>query len=139
MTTFGRVSTAVGALAAVVCACVLANHWLEQRYAQDRTAALGHKSAQHTAATVVRVERGADAVKVCFAIDSFAELPAEDQSFYETTERARAAGHGPRCVSAHNAALADAVKAQEKIDVYFTLENGGKISVVRVEAKGQEL
>jgi hypothetical protein len=133
------VSIAVGALAVAVCAGVMANHWLEQRYAQDRAAALRHKSTQHAAATVVRVERGADAMKVCFAMDSFAELPAGDQSFYETTERARAAGHGPRCVSAHNAAAAEAVQPQEKIDVFFTLENGGKIAVTRVEAKGREL
>ena len=138
MTTLTRVSMAVGALAVAVCAGVLANHWLERRLAADGGVALRHKALQHAAATVTGVEPGTEDVKVCFAIDSFAELPAEDRSFYETTERARAAGHGPRCVPVHGE-TGRSMSAGAKLDVFFTLENGGKIAVAHVEAKGQRL
>ena len=139
MTTFGRVSLTLGAIAAAVCLCVAANHWLERHFETGRAADLGHKSMQHAVGTVERVERNADATLVCYNIDSFAELPAGDRSFYETTEQLRIAGQGPRCISAHNAALAGALKPRQKIDVLFTLENGGRISVARVEAGGQQI
>jgi hypothetical protein len=137
MTTFQRVSIAVGALAVAVVLCMLANHWLKPRVFPGQGAAQP-KAVQHAAATVERVEQSADGTRVCFSIRSFDELPAADRSFYQTTEEARAAGHGPRCVTTHNSAAAGLTQGA-KLDVFFTLANGGKIAIVRIAAGRSEL
>jgi hypothetical protein len=116
---------------------MLANHWLKPRIFSGQGTEQA-KAMQHAVATVDRVERGASTTTVCYSIASFNELPAADRSFYETTEAARTAGHGPRCVATHNPAVA-ALTPGSKLDVYFTLENGGKIAITRVAAGGREL
>lgn len=135
MTTLQRVSIALAGLAVAVLLCVLANHWLKPRVFPSHGPAEPQRT-YHALATVTRVEHAAAATTVCFAIDSFAELPAADRRFYETTEAARSAGHGPRCVSAQGVGnLAQGAK----LDLFFTLANGGKIAMARIAAGSRDL
>jgi|GEM_PF-1813915 len=137
MTTFQRVSIALGVIAFAVCVCMVANPWLKPLIFPAQT--VQHAQAiQHAEARVDRVEGSAGNLTVCFSIASFNELPAGDRAFYETTEAARKAGHGSRCVTTRNPAAA-ALTQGAKLDVYFTLANGGKIVIQRIAAGANEL
>jgi len=96
------------------------------------------KAIQHAEARVDRVEGSAGNLTICFSIASFNELPAGDRAFYETTEAARKAGHGSRCVTSLNPAAAALVPGA-KLDVYFTLANGGKIVIQRIATGASDL
>lgn len=137
MTTLQRVSLAVGGIAVAVVLCLLANHWLKPRIFSPQSEQQA-STLYHATATVERAERNADGIRVCYSVSSFTDLPAADRSFYQTTEAARAAGHGPRCLTTQSAA-AEGVQPGSSLDMYFTLLNGGKIAIVRVAAAGNNL
>lgn len=102
----------------------------------------------HAPGTIVSVEERAHDEQsedllpgphVCYTIDSFADVPASERVQYETAERTRMAKQGPRC---HDTAVDPSAvhfKAGDRADVYFRLEAGGKISVVRISTRGVDL
>jgi len=107
-----------------------------------------HKSAQHAPGTVLSIKRIPGEVdsdgpskqkRVCFSSDSFAEVSNEDRSEYEPVERARQAADGPRCLDLNTDSSAVPLKPGDHLDVYFMLENEGKIDLVRVSAHGRDL
>ena len=137
MTTYQRVSIAIGAIAVAVCLCKLANHWLKPLIFPAEMVQQT-QAIKHAAALIEHIEHGTNSTTVCYSIASFNELPASDRSFYETTEAARTAGHGPRCITTHNAAAATLTPGA-KLDVFFTLANGGKIVIARIAAGNNPL
>ena len=137
MTTLQRVSIALGCIAIAVVLASVANRWLKPHVFGN--AQLDQPAARHHAtATVERVESAHEATVLCYTLNSLEDLPAADRGFYETTEAAHTAGHGPRCSSTREAA-ARSLRKGAQLDVEFTLGNGGKIAITRVSATGQTL
>jgi hypothetical protein len=102
----------------------------------------------HAPGTIVSVEERAHDEQsedllpgphVCYTIDSFAEIPTFERAEYETAERTRMAKQGPRC---HDTAVdpsAVHLKPGDHADVYFRLEDGAQISIVRISIHGVDL
>jgi hypothetical protein len=107
-----------------------------------------HSAIVHAAGTVATVEEQAHdeqsydllpGQRVCFTIDSFAEVPSAVRNAYESAERERQAAHGPRCRDTSIDPSAVRIKVGDRVDVYFKLENAGQISIVRVSWRGVDL
>jgi hypothetical protein len=77
--------------------------------------------------------------RVCFNIDSFAEVPIAERSTYETAERTRLAAHGPHCRDTSIDPSAVRIKVGDRVDVYFRLDGAGQISIMRVSTHGADL
>jgi hypothetical protein len=122
--------------------------WVIHTFDANRKLAVQHKSVQHASGTIVSVteqphdEQSYDLLpgpRVCFTIDSFAEIPGAERSVYESAERIRQAAHGPRCLETSIDPSAVRIKAGDPVDVYFTLENAGQISIVRISTNDVDL
>jgi hypothetical protein len=114
----------------------------------NRALAIQHKSAHHSPGTILSVTKlpwdrdsheESDRVRICFSIDSFAELSSEDRGEYEPAERARQAGNVPSCRDSNVELSEVPLKPGDHLDVYFLLENEGQIDVVRVSTQGRDL
>jgi len=99
----------------------------------------------HAAGTVVSVEEQAHdeqsydllpGPRVCFTIDSFAEVPSAERNAYESAERERRAAHGPRCRDTSIDPSAVHIKPGDHVEVYYTLQKSGQISIVKVSTRG---
>jgi hypothetical protein len=110
--------------------------------------AIQHKSAQHAPGTILSVldlssggqaEEQEGRVRVCFSIDSFAEVSNEDRLTYETAERARQAAKGPRCEVVRVTSSTRSMRPGDHLDVNFLLENEGQIDISRLATHGQEI
>lgn len=77
--------------------------------------------------------------RVCYTIDSFSAIPSPQRSAYASAERARLAVNGPRCRDTSIDPAAVQIKVGDPVDIYYTLENGGQISIVSVYTQGLEL
>jgi hypothetical protein len=119
-------------------AAAMVYRWVDYRHREGATVAVQRKSGQSAPGTVLSVSRlpadaattpGPEKMRVCFSIDSFAGIAAKDRSFYESTERARQAAHGPRCEVLPAQQPLEALHPGDRIEVDFTLENGGGIAV----------
>jgi hypothetical protein len=77
--------------------------------------------------------------RVCFIINSFDEVPVTERIVYESAERERLAAHGARCRDTSIDPSAVHIKAGDRVDIYFKLENAGQISIERVSASGVDL
>jgi len=77
-------------------------------------------------------------LRVCFSIDSFEGIPAGDRSYYETHERARQAADGPLCLN-QPAPTTAAPRPGDRLELSFTLENGGVIAPYKLTFEGQTL
>jgi hypothetical protein len=77
--------------------------------------------------------------RVCFIINSLDEVADTQRNVYETHERERLAAHGARCRDTSIDPSAVPIKAGDRVDVYFKLENAGQILIVRVSANGVDL
>jgi len=102
----------------------------------------------HAPGTIVSVEERAHDEQsedllpgphVCYTIDSLAEIPAIERPEYETAERTRRSKQGPRCHDTSVDPSAVHLKADDHLDLYFKLENGAQISVVRISIHGVDL
>ena len=107
-----------------------------------------HEATLHTTGTIVTVEEQAHdeqsydllpGPRVCFSIDSFAELPSAERNVCESAERARQAAHGPRCRDTSIDPSAVKLKPGDRVDVYFTSQDSGQISIASVLASGIDL
>jgi hypothetical protein len=78
-------------------------------------------------------------LKICFSIDSFADIPRDLQEEYARAERLRTAKEGPRCIITHQALHHSDLKPGDPIEVDFLLYGGGVITVSRIVAYGQDL
>lgn len=137
MTTLQRVSIALGCIALAVVLASIANRWLKPHVFGNLQ--LSQPAARHHAtARIERVESTREATVLCYTLNTLEDLPAADRSFYETTEAAHTAGHGPRCMTTR-AAAARSLSKDTLLDVEFTLGNGGKIAITRVSTAGQAL
>ena len=137
-------------VAAIMCAVALNPIGCRTRKPADANAAgkPDRNVLLHAPGTIVSVEERAHDEQsedllpgphVCYTIDSFAEIPVSERAQYEAAEHARMAKQGPRC---HDTAVdpsAVRFKAGDHADVYFKLEDGGQISVVRVSTHGVDL
>ena len=133
--------TWTAALSAVGCRTKLSTDPLESNKPD-------HNVLRHAPATIVSVEERAHDEQsedllpgphVCYTIDSFADISAFERAQYEAAERTRMAKQGPRC---HDTAVdpsAVRFKAGDHADVYFKLEDGGQISIVRISTHGVDL
>ena len=148
MRTLVRTAAALALIVLLAEVIGIVNRWASKRFANNMAVAVRHKSAQQAQVTVVSVAQEPngrwpkemrDPVRVCYSIESFASLASQDRSFYETTERIRQAADGPLCRVAHTHPQADSIKAGDHLDISFTLENGGHISVSSLSRNGQEL
>jgi hypothetical protein len=107
--------------------------------------AVQHKSAQHAPGTVLSLTRipasgkEPEHLRLCYSIDSFAEVAAEDRNFYITREHTRLAAEGPRCAPLQIRPQTSSLKPGEPLEIWFLLENGGVIDIARIAAKGQEI
>jgi protein involved in polysaccharide export with SLBB domain len=102
----------------------------------------------HATGTIVTVEEQAHdeqsydllpGPRVCFKIDSFAEVPSAKRNVCESAERARQAAHGPRCRDTSIDPSAVKLNPGDRVDVYFTSQDSGQISIARVSASGIDL
>ena len=139
MVTFTR--SLAGFAIVVVVAWVL--HVANQHFLAGIHTATEHKTIESAPATLAAVAVDPAGwprrARLCFTIDSFASLPDADRSFYETSEGARLAGKGPKCMSGRIPDDYRAPAVGEKIQVFFTLENGGLIAPARMEWNGREI
>ena len=106
------------------------------------------KAIMHASGTIVKVEEQAHDEQsydllpgphVCFTIDSFAELPSAERNVCESAEQARQAAHGPRCRDTSIDPSAVKLNPGDRVDVYFTSQDSGQISIARVSASGIDL
>jgi hypothetical protein len=81
----------------------------------------------------------AKSYNLCFSIDSFADLPANEQDFYQIHERAFVAAHGPRCWKSFAVETVPSLKPGSTLDVLFTQENGAEIAIRGLAANGSNL
>ena len=137
-------------VAAITCAAALSSVGCKTKVPTDAGTASkrSHNVLIHAPGTIVSVEERAHdeqsedllpGPRVCYTIDSFAEIPASERAEYETAERTRMAEHGPRC---HDTAVdpsAGHFKVGDHADVYFKLGDSGQISVVRISTHGIDL
>ena len=139
MPTFTRSMT--GFAIVVVVAWVL--HLANRHLIACKITPLEHKTIESAPATLATVSvdpaGGPRQARLCFTIDSFANLPDSDRPFYENSERTRLAVKGPLCMSGRVPDDNRAPAAGEKVQVYFTLENGGLIAPTRMEWNGREI
>ena len=107
-----------------------------------------HSPLLHAQGTIVSVEESAHdeqsedllpGPRVCFSIDSFADIPNAERAAYEAAERTRLANQGPRCRDTAVDASAVHFKAGDPVDIYFRLEDQGQISVIRISTHGINL
>jgi hypothetical protein len=107
-----------------------------------------HNAVFHATGQIVSVEEQAHdeqsydllpGPRVCFTIDSFDEVPGTERNVYESAERERQAAHGARCLDTSIDPSAVHIKARDRVDVYFKLENAGQISIIRVATSGVDL
>lgn len=75
---------------------------------------------------------------VCFAIDSFSDVPPDLEPEYAAAERSRTAKDGPRCIRVSHQHSIDGTPG-EAIRVYYLLEGHGAISVERLTIGDEEL
>ena len=76
---------------------------------------------------------------VCFAIDSFSDVPNDLQTEYAGAERARVAKEGPRCITARDPSGQIQIAPGDPIKIEYLLENSGVIDVSTVVIHGREL
>jgi hypothetical protein len=148
MNTRSRIVLGVSLVLITVGSIVMVNQWIDHRFREGMAVAVQHKSMQHAPGALLSISRlpstlespkKPQRVRVCFSIDSFEGIAAEDRSFYEATERTRFAADGPRCEIYPVNQVTDSLKQGDPLEVDFTLENGGKISVYRLVVHGQDL
>jgi hypothetical protein len=105
------------------------------------------KAVLHARGTIVSVEEQAHdeqsydllpGPRICFTIDSFDELSGADRSVCESAERARQAAHGPRCRDTSIDPSVVRFNKGDPVEVYYTLQNAGQISIVRVSSHGAD-
>lgn len=138
-------------LVSIGCAAVAAYHWAD-RLLRDRMAAnYAFKRVHVSSGKVLSVspsqqgnESGLDAgnfphFKICFSIDSFADIPRDLQDEYDTAERVRIAKEGPRCIIPHEALRHSDLKSGDPIEVNYLLYGRGVITVSRLVVYGQDL
>jgi len=77
--------------------------------------------------------------KICFKIDSFADVPPELRSEYEAAERSRERAEGPPCVIARQTQLPTKIRSGQAVQVVYLLYGKGVITVERLVVDGQEL
>jgi hypothetical protein len=142
-----RSRTLIG-LSLCVGATILICYWVIRSFDTGIKVAVQHKSAQHASGTIRSVldlssgrqaEEQEHRARVCFSIDSFAEVSNEDRLIYEPAERARQAAKGPRCEVVRVPASTTPLRLGDHLDVYFLLENEGQIDISRLAINGQDL
>jgi hypothetical protein len=107
-----------------------------------------HSLLLHAAGTIVSIEERAHdeqsedllpGPRVCFSIDSFAEIPSAERAAYESAERTRLAKQGPRCRDTAIDRSAVHFKTGDPVDIYFKLDDQEQISVARISTHGVDL
>jgi hypothetical protein len=102
----------------------------------------------HAAGTIVSVDEQAHdeqsydllpGPRVCFTIDSFAELPGAARDVYASAEHQRQIAHGPRCRDTSIDPSAVHIRVGDHVDVYLKLQDAGQISIIRVTSSGVDL
>jgi hypothetical protein len=144
-----RSGWAVGIALFVCSAAVISIGCRTNRSSNASTARAGQRETTfHALGTIVKVDEQAHdeqsydllpGPSVCFTIDSFAEIPSAERNVCESAERARQAAHGPRCRDTSIDPSAVKLKPGDRVDVYFTLQDSGQISIARVSARGVDL
>lgn len=148
MNTRSRIVLGISLVLISVGSIVMVYRWIDYKFRERMAVAVQHKSMQHAPGTLLSISRlpstlespkEPQRVRVCFSIDSFEGIATEDRSFYEATERTRLATDGPRCEVYPVNHVTDSLKPGDPLEVDFTLENGGIISVYRLVEQGQVL
>lgn len=109
-----------------------------------------HKSAKVATATVVRVTEqpekeekgvrvGMEQFQVCFVIDDFSQVAADERDRYKSAEAQRVSRAEPRCEATTDASLAKRLKVGEKVAGTDFLGNENQIDIVRISAFGRDL
>jgi hypothetical protein len=111
----------------------------------DKTKPAQPAAVLHAQGTIVSVEEQAHdeqsydllpGPRVCFTIDSLNELSGTDRGAYESAERERQAAHGPRCRETSVDPSVVRFNEGDPVEVYYTLQNAGQISIVRLTSSG---
>jgi hypothetical protein len=126
----------------MVKAIVPISHWIEHRFNLGAPIADRHQALLHAPGTVKSlVATGPEAtpLHLCFSIDSLAEIPIRDRSFYESTEGDRQATEGPLCRDLPRNAAAAVLHPGDPLQVGFQLASGGRIHIAQLAANGQNL
>jgi len=76
--------------------------------------------------------------RVCFTFDSLNELSGADRDVYESAEQERQEAHGPRCRDTSIDPSVVRFNKGDPVEVYYTLQNAGQISIVRVSSHGAD-
>jgi hypothetical protein len=120
---------------------LMAYRWIDSRPDAATPAAATGEAELRAPATVTSVSElsssldsspASPSLRVCFTLDSLAAIGSGDRSFYETAERDRQAAHGPRCLVEPARQLPDSLNPGDRLEVIFTLEDGGRIEVEKL-------
>jgi hypothetical protein len=106
------------------------------------TPAAANATLHHASGRVLKIEPAGSAVEsynLCFSIDSFADLPANERDFYEIHERAYVAAHGSRCSVSSAVEAIHTLRPGSALDVLFTQENGAEIVIQQLAVNGENL
>ena len=131
-----------------VLALAWAVHWAGARFGKGFVASTAPGAVLRGPGTVISVTGTATGknaggtparARVCFSIDSFAEIGEEMREFYEIHERARATANGPLCGNATLPAGTPTPEAGDHVDVYFRLQEGGGIEPLKLRRRGVDL
>jgi len=138
-----RVSIGIWLSLICLAAGLMAWRWFDYWFRSSMKVAVQHKSMQYAPVTVVSVAAAPidptlpqSRMRVCFSIDSFDGIAAGDRSYYETHERARQAANGPLCLDEPTPTTAAPLPG-DRLELSFTLENGGVVAPYRLTASGQ--
>jgi hypothetical protein len=113
----------------------------------DKTNSAQPAAVLHAQGTIVNVEEQAHdeqsydllpGPRVCFTFDSLNELSGADRDVYESAERERQEAHGPRCRDTSIDPSVVRFNKGDPVEVYYTLQNAGQISIVRVSSHGAD-
>lgn len=124
-----------------VSAILVSYRWFSHRFTQGMAVAVQHKSVKHSPGKVLSATKltqeqpspgGAQLYSICFSIESSSEIASDERSEYQD------ALNQPFCRNIQNPAAAK-LKAGDALAIGYLLENGGQISVARIEASGQSI
>ena len=147
MKRLSRTSIAVASL--VIVGLVVAAGRIYRAVDSGMQAAIGHKSAKTTTATVVSVARSVPntamgssspqgASTICFTLDGLDQVEPDMRSGYEAAEQHRQEAFGARC-KATGIAVASSLRTGDKLQVVYLLANDYQIEIVAIRASGVDL
>jgi hypothetical protein len=134
----------------LVTAITLTTYVALRRLNAGLDASVEHKSAKHATATVASVTpvpkaEASDSAnnsrlfRVCFTIDDFDQVGADERARYQSAESRRLARDGPRCKVTSKASVAETLNKGSKLSVTYLLENDDQIDLVTITVHGEHI